>query len=80
MIRAVTHPRPDAAPEVDADAEADAVLTERSWREPERFATVFDRHYLEIHGYASRRLGAGLADDVASETFLIAFDGGSATT
>jgi RNA polymerase sigma factor (sigma-70 family) len=52
----------------------DAVIVERSWSEPERFAEVFDRYYLEIHGYASRRLGSSLADDVASETFLIAFD------
>ena len=52
----------------------DAALIEWSWREPERFADVFDRHYAAIHGYASRRLGAALADDVASETFLIAFD------
>jgi RNA polymerase sigma-70 factor (ECF subfamily) len=27
-----------------------------------------------IHGYVARRLGVSLADDVASETFLIAFD------
>lgn len=52
----------------------DAALIERSRREPERFAEVFDRYYAEIHGYASRRLGSSLADDVASETFLIAFD------
>jgi RNA polymerase sigma factor (sigma-70 family) len=54
--------------------DADAALIERSWREPERFAAVFDRYYPEIHGYAARRLGRGLADDVAAETFLVAFD------
>jgi hypothetical protein len=32
------------------------------------------RRRSEIHGYASRRLGSSLADDVASETFLIGFD------
>lgn len=52
----------------------DAVIIEQSWREPDRFAAIFDRYYSEIHGYASRRLGGGLADDVAAETFLIAFD------
>jgi RNA polymerase sigma factor (sigma-70 family) len=52
----------------------DAELIERSRREPERFAEVFDRYYAAIHGYVSRRLGSSsLADDVASETFLIAF-------
>jgi RNA polymerase sigma factor (sigma-70 family) len=52
----------------------DAALIERSLNEPDLFSEVFDRYYTEIHGYVSRRLGSGLADDVASETFLIAFD------
>jgi DNA-directed RNA polymerase specialized sigma24 family protein len=58
----------------------DAVVIERSLRDPDRFAEIFDRHYAEIHGFASRRLGSSLADDVAAETFLIAFDGGGGTT
>jgi hypothetical protein len=53
---------------------ADAVVIERSLREPDRFSEIFDRHHSDIHGYASRRLGPSLADDVAAETFLIAFD------
>jgi RNA polymerase sigma factor (sigma-70 family) len=56
------------------EADPDSVLIERSWREPERFAEVFDRHYPAIHAYVSRRLGPSLADDLASETFLVAFD------
>jgi RNA polymerase sigma factor (sigma-70 family) len=67
-MAAVTHPLPVSG------AGGDAVVIERSWREPDRFADVFDRYYPEIHGFAARRLGPGLADDVASETFLIAFD------
>jgi RNA polymerase sigma-70 factor (ECF subfamily) len=51
----------------------DAAIIERSWHEPERFAEVFDSYYAEIHGFATRRLGRSLADDVAAETFLIAF-------
>ncbi|WP_446219509.1 RNA polymerase sigma factor [Micromonospora sp. IBHARD004] len=35
---------------------------------------IFDRYYPAIHGYAMRRLGCDLADDVAAETFLVAFD------
>ncbi|MEV5827879.1 sigma-70 family RNA polymerase sigma factor [Spirillospora sp. NPDC052242] len=58
------------APTVDGDAE----IVRRSVTEPECFAVLFDRHYPAIHGYASRRLGPTLADDVAAETFLIAFD------
>ncbi|TDB91878.1 sigma-70 family RNA polymerase sigma factor [Actinomadura sp. 7K534] len=52
----------------------DAEILRRSRHEPECFAVLFDRHYTAIHGYAARRLGAGPADDVAAETFLIAFD------
>jgi RNA polymerase sigma factor (sigma-70 family) len=55
-------------------AVTDAAIITRSLSEPERFAGVFDRHYSRIHAFAARRLGPGLADDVASETFLIAFD------
>src|SRR5262249_50162059 len=54
-------------------SDSDAALIEQSWAEPARFAEVFDRYYGEIHGYASRRLGRSLADDVAAETFLVAF-------
>jgi RNA polymerase sigma factor (sigma-70 family) len=59
---------------VALDEPADAILIERSLRRPEGFAAVFDRHFGAIHGYVARRLGPGLADDVASEVFLIAFD------
>jgi RNA polymerase sigma factor (sigma-70 family) len=52
----------------------DAETIRLSRREPERFADIFDRYYTEVHGYVARRLGPGLADDVAAETFLIAFD------
>jgi RNA polymerase sigma factor (sigma-70 family) len=55
-------------------ADSDAALIVRSWHEPERFAKIFDRYYLGIYGYAARRLGRSLADDVAQETFVIAFD------
>jgi RNA polymerase sigma-70 factor (ECF subfamily) len=41
--------------------------------DPERFATVFDAHYEEIRRYAGRRLDPGTAEDIAAETFLIAF-------
>jgi hypothetical protein len=34
----------------------DAELIERSLREPERFAELFDRYYSDIHGFAARRV------------------------
>lgn len=45
----------------------------RSMDAPEVFAVVFDRHFHEIHGYVARRLGTLVADDIAAETFLIAY-------
>ncbi|WP_341770194.1 RNA polymerase sigma factor [Actinomadura darangshiensis] len=57
-----------------AVTDGDAEILRRSRHEPECFAALFDRRYTAIHGYAARRLGGGLADDVAAETFLIAFD------
>jgi RNA polymerase sigma-70 factor (ECF subfamily) len=51
----------------------DAAIIERSVREPECFAAVFDRYYVPLHGFVARRLGQTLADDLASETFLVAF-------
>jgi RNA polymerase sigma-70 factor, ECF subfamily len=47
--------------------------TTRSLDSPQDFAEVFDRHFSEIHGYVARRLGAAAADDIAAETFLIAY-------
>jgi RNA polymerase sigma-70 factor (ECF subfamily) len=37
------------------------------------FAQLYDRHATRLHHYVLRRLGAGLADDVVAEVFLIAF-------
>jgi RNA polymerase sigma-70 factor, ECF subfamily len=54
--------------------ETDADLIRQAGGSPERFAALFDRHYRHIYAYAARRLGNDLAEDVASETFLIAFD------
>jgi len=51
---------------------SDAELVRASRERPELFAALFDRHHDRIHAYLARRLGAA-ADDVASETFLVAF-------
>ena len=53
---------------------SDADVITASLHEPERFAELFDRYFTLIHRYATSRLGAGPADDVAAETFLAAFD------
>ncbi len=56
---------PDALP-------TDAELVVRSLEEPEHFAALFDRHATAVHRYLGRRVGE-LADDLLSETFLVAF-------
>ena len=50
----------------------DGELIGRSVGDPECFATLFDRHAATVHRYLGRRVGE-LADDLLSETFLIAF-------
>jgi RNA polymerase sigma-70 factor (ECF subfamily) len=51
----------------------DAAVIEGSWREPERFAVLFDRHAPYIYRYLARRAGHQVADDLVAETFLAAF-------
>lgn len=56
---------------VPETTDSDAIAASR--HDPERFAEIFDRYYPAIHQYVDRRLGADAADDIASETFLVAF-------
>ncbi|MFD1539010.1 RNA polymerase sigma factor [Nonomuraea guangzhouensis] len=63
-----THPAETA--EVD-----DAELIRWSRDDPEQFASLFDRYIEQIHRFVARRLGTQAADDIAAETFLIAFRG-----
>ncbi|WP_019635072.1 RNA polymerase sigma factor [Actinomadura atramentaria] len=52
---------------------SDKAIIERSRRDPEAFAALYDRHAPAIHRYLARRLGRDLADDLLAETFLRAF-------
>ena len=52
----------------------DNEVIERSAHEPIVFATLYDRHATSIYRYAAQRLGDHAADDVMSETFLVAFE------
>ena len=40
----------------------------------DQFTEVHDRHFADIYRYVAGRLGAQVAEDVAAETFLVAFD------
>ncbi|MGH2856694.1 MAG: RNA polymerase sigma factor [Solirubrobacteraceae bacterium] len=53
---------------------ADARVIAASVREPGMFGVIFERHYTGVHGYLSRRAGPAVADDLASATFVVAFE------
>ena len=62
--------RPAGAVDTPID---DAVVLARSVREPDRFAEIYDRYFGEVYRYVAGRLGRDVADDLAAETFLVAF-------
>jgi RNA polymerase sigma factor (sigma-70 family) len=51
----------------------DSELIIRSRADPALFAEIFDRHHAQLYRYLRRRAGAGLAADLAAETFVTAF-------
>lgn len=51
----------------------DSAIIRRSLESPAVFGALFDRHARAIGAYAARRVGAEAAQDVLSETFLVAF-------
>jgi RNA polymerase sigma-70 factor (ECF subfamily) len=57
----------------DHSARSPAAILRESQDRPERFADLFDTYHGEIYRYVARRLGVGQADDLAAETFLVAF-------
>jgi RNA polymerase sigma factor (sigma-70 family) len=57
-----------------ADGKTDSQTISGSFDEPELFAGVFDRHYDAVHRYLARRVPRSLADDLASSTFVVAFE------
>ena len=52
----------------------DAELAARFRRDPELFTEVHDRYFTAIYRYVTGRLDAQTAEDIAAETFLVAFD------
>lgn len=52
---------------------SDAALIVRSRVETDVFGVVFDRHFVVVHRYLARRVGRSRADDLAAQTFVVAF-------
>jgi RNA polymerase sigma factor (sigma-70 family) len=59
---------------VMADDRTDSAVIAESLLAPAAFGAIFDRHFDRIHGYLQRQVGTDLADDLSSQTFLVAFD------
>jgi RNA polymerase sigma-70 factor (ECF subfamily) len=57
---------------VERDA-SDAAVIATSVADASAFGEIFDRHFAEIHRYMRRRVGVALADEIAAETFTVAF-------
>jgi len=55
---------------VSKDPEIIAASTGR----PAAFAELYERHAVAVYRYAARRTDSGVADDIMSETFLVAFE------
>lgn len=56
-----------------ADGSTDAEVIAESLAEPGRFGVLYTRHAEVLYGYAYRRLGREVAEDVVAENFLRAF-------
>ncbi|MEV4422426.1 RNA polymerase sigma factor [Patulibacter sp. NPDC049589] len=51
----------------------DGTIVIASVEDPERFGTLVERHHPAVHRYLARRVGVDHADDLAAETFAVAF-------
>jgi RNA polymerase sigma-70 factor (ECF subfamily) len=52
----------------------DADCLARSLTEPTAFEPIFERHFASVHRYLHRRAGRDLADELAADTFALAFE------
>jgi RNA polymerase sigma factor (sigma-70 family) len=51
----------------------DAAVIRASRKDPAAFGTIFDRHWPKIYRYCVERAGPAVGEDVAAETFRVAF-------
>ncbi|HEY2355565.1 MAG TPA: RNA polymerase sigma factor [Gaiellaceae bacterium] len=54
-------------------AQTDASVIALSAKTPNAFEAIFDRHFDVVHRYLARRADRQRADDLASQTFVVAF-------
>jgi len=53
---------------------SDGRLMQRSLDDPRAYGAIFERHFDTLFGYAARRVGPQLAEEIVTETFTQAFD------
>jgi RNA polymerase sigma factor (sigma-70 family) len=58
-----------------ASDELDRADVRDSLDDPRAFGAIFERHFDDLRRYLVRRAGTALGDELASETFVRAFDG-----
>jgi len=56
------------------DPGSDGRVIRRSLADPHAFGPIFERHFDALYGYGCRRVGSHLAEEIATETFVRAFD------
>lgn len=54
--------------------DTDSDVIRASLDRPSAFGELYERHARSVHRYAASRAGTTIADDVMSETFLVAFE------
>jgi RNA polymerase sigma-70 factor (ECF subfamily) len=60
-----------------SENQSDSEAIAASLADPSAFGLIFERHYDAVLGYLQRRLDGQFADELAAQTFLVAFDGRS---
>jgi DNA-directed RNA polymerase specialized sigma24 family protein len=51
----------------------DAEIIERSFRDPQAFGEIIDRHFDAVVGFCVRRTGNAYGEDIAVTVFRLAF-------
>lgn len=54
--------------------ERDGEIIRRSLGQPAAFAEIFERHFDGVHAYSRRRVGPVAGEEIAAQTFLVAFE------
>lgn len=74
MARLLDSREPSRPNSTTPNVSHDADIIRRSLQSPEVFTELYERHADALFRYAARRIDREVAEDILSETFLVAFD------